>query len=341
MQTDNNLTTLSEEEFLFDTPKSYFDIIDDFVVGQEDLKKTLSLCCFRHNILKDKKQYFPNHMLIAGPSGTGKTFSISTLLKNIDLPYSIFDSSTVTMTGYVGNSFDNSISLLYHSSGNDIEKTETGVVVFDEIDKLFSSFKEDITRSGAQNELLRLLEGNTIQIHNNINEDPIFINTSRMLFIFLGSFNKFKDVLYNEYVGMYKQKSEKKEKISPLDFPDKLLKCGLNPELVGRISYFSQTFSLEKREIKNAIITKKNSIISSYKDFFSSFSLNLKLEESFIDYILDTIDLEKFGMRKVFHLFNNYLFEIMYKVNELKYNNSEKDIYISYNKKDGVHYIIK
>ena len=335
-----------DDDFVFDDPKSYFKIIDDFVVGQDDLKKTLSLCCFRHNLLKEKYKYNPNHMLIAGPSGTGKTFSISTLLENIDLSYIIFDSSTVTVTGYVGTTFESAISVLYHSTGNNIYKTENGVIVFDEIDKLFTtsnSIKEDVTRFGAQNELLRLLEGNTIQIQSNFNEDPIFINTSKILFIFLGSFNNFKSILYDEGMNLYESTKEKQSrtKINNFDFPEKLLRCGFSTELVGRISYFSQTFSLTKKEIKDAINSKNSSLVSSYKDFFKLFSLDLKLEDSFIDYVIEKAELEKFGMRRISHLLNDYLFNLMYEINDLKEKvSNNKNINISYSKQKGVHFTL-
>lgn len=324
--------------------------LDEFIIGQEEAKKFLSVEVYNHY----KRIYRADELevdvqktnvLLTGPTGSGKTYIIQILSKILNVPLVIGDATTITETGYVGKDADSLIKALYIQSNGDIKKTERGIIYIDEIDKIATKSnrksEKDPSGEGAQQTLLKLLEGSevTIEISNGIGKTPVTINTNNILFICGGAFNGINEIIKNR-LGVNKAKGigfnvneevEEKSKDYRVTSED-LVKYGMIEELVGRIPLIATLNKLTEEELLDILLNSKNSIITQYKALFKLDKVDIEFEEGALKYIVKEAikkDVGARGLRGIIaDKMNNLMFDIPQK--ELKEFKVTKEYLQSY-----------
>lgn len=298
------------------TPHEIKDYLDQYVIGQDDAKITLSVAVYNHykrimqNSKKDEDDVTleKNNILICGNSGSGKTFLCKTIANMLDVPCISVDITSFSASGYVGDDVESIISRLYAASGNDVKKTEIGICIIDEFDKLGrhgagANITRDVNGIDVQQGLLKLLEGTEVMIEPNGGRrhpeaEMIKINTSGILFICLGRFNGIEEVigkrLNQNQMGfdLTNGKTESGEIIDQQNIvryaeADDFKKLGLIQEIVGRLPVITYVNPLTRKDLKRILIEPKNSIIKQYKKLFELSGKQLIIKDDVYDYIVE------------------------------------------------------
>lgn len=265
--------------------------LDEFVIGQDEAKTTLSVALFEHQIRcnsPDLKMDKSNVFLV-GPSGSGKTLLVETLAQIADVPFSINSATSLTESGYVGEDVDNVLRRLLEASNYDLEVAEKGIVFLDEFDKLARKSKEnvsitrDVGGEGVQFALLRMIEGCDMEVsltagRRHPNEECIVMNTENILFILSGAF-----------VGLESQD----------DFvtPNDLISYGMIHELIGRVPIITEVEPLSVDELKRVLIEPKNAIITQFQNFFRLMNISLEFTDGAISEIAASAYFRETGAR--------------------------------------------
>lgn len=330
------------------TPKQIKSMVDEYLVGQEEAKKSLAVVYFNHirritayetaEALGIEKDFSlgKSSAIMVGPTGTGKTYLIEQLSKYFDLPVYIGDASTITQAGFVGKSATDFIESLYIAAGKDKKRTENGVIFIDEIDKLSTnkSGKQNSMVESAQQSLLKLIEGCDVEIDGEKGPtgmgSKITINTKNILFVFAGAF-----------VGMI-DSNEKSSPIGYLDIDDKdsgkvkdnsrvmpkdLIEHGMIPELVGRISMITKLHHLDEDHLIDILKTTKNNAIEQYQNMFSVDGIKVTFTEDTYKEIAKTAVTLKTGARSLRSIIDFLMVDKIYDI-ELTGDNPTKEIVI-------------
>lgn len=281
------------------TPKEIFNKLNEYVIGQDDAKKTLSIAVYNHykRLKLNNKgiQIDKSNILLIGPSGSGKTLICKTIAKILDVPFVICDATTFTQAGYIGEDVESMLTKLYLTSGCDKEKTERGIIFIDEIDKIseVKTTGRDASGLGVQQALLKFLEGSIVNTPTVLGKHPnvetIEINTENILFVCSGAFVKLIDTSV-----------------------ESLINFGLIPEILGRLPIIIQTNKLTKENIKDIITKPKNNIIQQYKELFKLDNIELCFSDDSIDYIVEQCYNSKLGARNIRSIFENIFYEDMF-----------------------------
>ena len=309
------LDKLDEEETLKELktlpkPHEIKASLDDYIIGQEEAKKVVSVAVYNHyrrleNISKSKTtanindtvELQKSNILLLGPTGTGKTLIAQTLAKLLHVPFAIADATTLTEAGYVGEDVENILLRLFQNASYDVKKTEKGIIYIDEIDKISrrsenASITRDVSGEGVQQALLKILEGTIANVppqggRKHPQQEYIKIDTSNILFICGGAFSGLDKIVaqrkYEKQMG-FGAKIKKKEK----DNTDKLfkevqtedlIKFGLIPEFVGRLPVTASLNSLDEDALVRILKEPKNSLIKQYEKIFRFEGVELSFEE--------------------------------------------------------------
>jgi len=298
IQSKNRIQTIDKNILIPVTLKS---ILDQYVVGQEDAKRTLSVAIYNH-ILRttdiSDESIEKSNVLLLGPSGCGKTYLVHTLAKYLDIPCTIADATVLTESGYVGEDVETILQPLLTMCDGNIQKAETGIIIIDEIDKKSRksanpSLTRDVSGEGVQNGLLKLIEGTVANVHapgtrKHPHSQFTKVNTKDILFIFLGAFVGLTDVVserlgkntvgFNSEKGKI-QKSDRDHNLLSCLEPDDLVKYGLIPELVGRIPIVTYVDELSENDLYNILTKTKNNVISQYKSLLKKDNIVLDFED--------------------------------------------------------------
>ncbi|WDE98251.1 ATP-dependent Clp protease ATP-binding subunit ClpX [Lentisphaera profundi] len=312
-----SMADVAEEEKVADAPKSPFNllapkkiksVLDDFVIGQDYAKRTLSVAVYNHYKRVQNNLFHPegrgdlemekSNVLLLGPSGCGKTLLAKTLAKTLDVPFTIFDATTVTEAGYVGEDVENIILRLIQAADGDIEKAQYGIIYVDEIDKKAKkgenmSITRDVSGEGVQQSLLKIIEGTHCNVppkggRKHPNQDYIQIDTSNILFICAGAFVGLEDVirgrLGRRVIGFGEQGKGTRsdadiEEIMREVEPGDLVKYGLIPELIGRLPVISVLNPLKEDDLVHILTNVKNSIIKQYQYILLSDGIKLNFTD--------------------------------------------------------------
>ncbi len=315
------------------TPRDINKYLDNFIVGQYDAKRTLSLAAYNHMKKVSSKMNFKKaNVLLVGPTGTGKTALVENLAKIMDVPYIIYDCTQLTVSGYVGEDATDIISALYAASGNDVQKTQRGIVVLDEIDKLRKTAGnrgKDIGGADTQRMLLKTLESSNIQIsskgdrgRSSAGSDIIDINTKDILFISSGAFVDLPDIInkrlskdcgmgFNAKVNSKADKAVYDEAIEQL-LPEDLIEYGMIPEFIGRFSVITHTKSLTLDLMKKIITEPEDSELSQIKQLLEMDDVILTVDESALNEIAARALKHNTGARAIRNILYKELGDLMF-----------------------------
>ena len=331
--------------------------LDKYIIGQDQAKKVLSVAIFNHIKRLQLKTAYPDlvldksNVLIVGPSGSGKTHLIKTLAKLFNIPYCICDATSLTESGYVGADVETVLQKLYYASNENIALAEKGIVFIDEIDKKASknkintSITRDVSGEGVQQALLKLIEGNNIEVQlsgerRHPYNETITINTENILFIMSGAFPGIDKIIEKRVFKSDKNKvkingiksSNNNEKnynelIQYINAED-IQNFGLIPEFIGRLPVITYVNKLTEEELCRILTEPKNSIVSQYQTIFESNNKKLEFQEEALKEIAKIALKTNTGARNLRSLLEGILLEPMYNIcdNNLKIEISENDV---------------
>ncbi|MCW8821004.1 MAG: ATP-dependent Clp protease ATP-binding subunit ClpX [Sulfurovum sp.] len=321
------------------TPKEINALLDDYVIGQEKAKKTLSVAVYNHykRIFKDNidddTQIAKSNVLLVGPTGSGKTLLAQTIARFLNVPIAIADATNLTEAGYVGEDVENILTKLLMAADGDPQRAEQGIVFIDEVDKIARmgenrSITRDVSGEGVQQALLKLIEGSVVNIppkggRKHPNQDFIQIDTSNILFICGGAFDGLNDILKRRLgantLGFGQEKRSKKEEQNLLHLveADDLVSYGLIPELIGRLHVLATLGEISKEDMVRILIEPKNSLLKQYQKLFEIDDVKLSFDEDALSSIAQKALDRKTGARGLRSILEEILLDIMYELPEL------------------------
>ena len=339
---DNDVSyTLNDENELL-SPAEIKEILDSYVIGQEEAKKTLAVAVYNHykriNNKSDKKddvEIQKSNVLLLGPTGCGKTLLAQTLAKILKVPFAIADATTLTEAGYVGEDVENILLKLIQAADYDIEKAERGIIYIDEIDKISRksenpSITRDVSGEGVQQALLKIIEGTVASVppqggRKHPHQEFLQINTENILFICGGAFEGLekivKDRTGKKSIGFGAQiessKDLNKYAIFEQLLPQDLLKFGLIPEFVGRLPIIATLKELDRQALIEIVTKPKNALVKQYKKLMELDNVQLEFEPEALELIVDKAIERKTGARGLRSIIEDIMRDIMF---EIPYN---------------------